>query len=92
MSIAWSVAEYLHDQARPLTMFATHYHELTDLAAHRDGVGASVSVKQRDGGIVFLRKLKDGAASKSYGVHVAALAGLPRPYSSERFLSWATGI
>ena len=50
VSIAWSVAEYLHDQARPLTMFATHYHELTDLAAHRDGVvNASVSVKQRDG-------------------------------------------
>ena len=79
VSIAWSVAEYLHDQARPLTMFATHYHELTDLAVHRDAVvNTSVSVKQRDGGIVFLRKLKDGAASKSYGVHVAALAGLPR--------------
>jgi len=79
VSIAWSVAEYLHDQARPLTMFATHYHELTDLASHRDAVvNASVSVKQRDGGIVFLRKLKDGAASKSYGVHVAALAGLPQ--------------
>ena len=86
VSIAWSVAEYLHDQARPLTMFATHYHELTDLAAHRDGVvNASVSVKQRDGGIVFLRKLKDGAASKSYGVHVAALAGLPRPVLERAF-------
>ncbi len=86
VSIAWSVAEYLHDQARPLTMFATHYHELTDLAAHRDGVvNACVSVKQRDGGIVFLRKLKDGAASKSYGVHVAALAGLPRPVLERAF-------
>ena len=80
------MAEYLHDQARPLTMFATHYHELTDLASHRDAVvNASVSVKQRDGGIVFLRKLKDGAASKSYGVHVAALAGLPRPVLERAF-------
>jgi DNA mismatch repair protein MutS len=86
VSIAWSVAEYLHDQARPLTMFATHYHELTDLASHRDAVvNASVSVKQRDGGIVFLRKLKDGAASKSYGVHVAALAGLPQAVLERAF-------
>ena len=86
VSIAWAVAEYLHDQARPLTMFATHYHELTDLATNRDSVvNASVSVKQKDGQVVFLRKLKDGAASKSYGVHVAALAGLPRPVLERAF-------
>ncbi|MBK7858319.1 MAG: DNA mismatch repair protein MutS [Archangiaceae bacterium] len=79
LSIAWAVAEHLHDVVGARTMFATHYHELTDLARERPKVkNACIAVKERDGRVTFLRKLVEGAASKSYGIEVARLAGLPR--------------
>jgi DNA mismatch repair protein MutS len=79
VSIAWSVAEYLHDAPqRPRTLFATHYHELTDLALSRERVkNFNFAVKEWKGEVVFLRRLVEGAASRSYGIHVARLAGLP---------------
>ena len=80
ISIAWSVAEYLctHPAVRAKTLFATHYHELTDLSVTMPGVqNANVLVKERGDQITFLRKIVPGAADKSYGIHVARLAGLP---------------
>ncbi len=82
ISIAWAVAEYLHDNPRvkARTLFATHYHELTDLSLTLDGVvNCSVLVRERDDGIVFLRRIVEGAADKSYGIAVAQLAGMPEP-------------
>jgi DNA mismatch repair protein MutS len=81
LAIAWAVAEYLHDRdGRGVpTLFATHYHELIDLARHKPlAVNHNVSVKKWEGKVVFLRKLMPGGTSKSYGLAVAALAGLPR--------------
>src|SRR5204863_1749075 len=77
ISIAWAVAEHLHDAAeRPRTLFATHYHELTALAAERARVrNLSVAVAEWKGGIVFLRQVVAGAGSRSYGVAVAGAAG-----------------
>ena len=78
LSIAWSVAEYLHDITRARTLFATHYHELPDLARTRDGVrNLNVAVREQNDRIVFLRKIMQGAADRSYGIQVARLAGLP---------------
>jgi DNA mismatch repair protein MutS len=79
ISIAWAVAEHLHDAAeRPRTLFATHYHELTALAAERPRVrNLSVAVAEWQGTIVFLRQIVPGPAPRSYGVEVAALAGVP---------------
>jgi DNA mismatch repair protein MutS len=79
ISIAWAVAESLHDIAdRPRTLFATHYHELTDLAQTKERIkNYNFAVKEWRGEIVFLRNLIEGAASHSYGIHVARLAGLP---------------
>lgn len=79
ISIAWAVAEHLHDAAeRPRTLFATHYHELTALAAERPRVrNLSVAVAEWKGDIVFLRQVVAGPASRSYGVEVARLAGVP---------------
>jgi DNA mismatch repair protein MutS len=82
ISIAWAVAEYLHDQpaARPRTLFATHYHELTELARVCPRVGnVSVAVREWKGEVVFLRRIVPGAASRSYGIEVARLAGVPPP-------------
>ena len=81
ISIAWSVAEYLHGRARSKakTLFATHYHELADLADAFDGVkNFTVKVKEDGGRIVFLRRIVPGVAEKSFGIHVGAMAGLPR--------------
>ena len=81
VSIAWAVAEYLHDTATcaPRTLFATHYHELTDLALTRPRVkNFTVAVKEWNDQIIFLRKIVAGGASHSYGIQVARLAGLPR--------------
>jgi len=80
ISIAWSVAESLHDSPhRPRTLFATHYHELTDLALANDRVkNFNFAVKEWKGEVIFLRSLVEGAASRSYGIHVAKLAGLPQ--------------
>lgn len=78
LSIAWSVAEYLHDITRARTFFATHYHELPDLARTRSGVrNLNVAVREQNDRIVFLRKIVEGAADRSYGIQVARLAGLP---------------
>ena len=80
ISIAWSVAEYLHEnpKVKAKTLFATHYHELTDLAAKFSGVkNWTVRVKEDAGRIVFLRRIAPGIAEKSFGIHVAAMAGLP---------------
>jgi DNA mismatch repair protein MutS len=79
ISIAWAVAECLHDVARrPRTLFATHYHELTELARTKERIkNYNFAVKEWQGDIIFLRNLIEGAASHSYGIHVARLAGLP---------------
>src|SRR5436190_13646240 len=79
LSIAWSVAEFLHDETRARTLFATHYHELTDLARTRSGVrNYNVAVREWNDQIIFLRKIIPGGADKSYGIHVARLAGIPK--------------
>ncbi len=78
LSIAWSVAEYLHDQVKCRTLFATHYHELTELELTRGGVkNYNVAVREWNDQIIFLRKIIKGGADKSYGIQVARLAGLP---------------
>jgi DNA mismatch repair protein MutS len=78
LSIAWSVAEFLHDKIRARTLFATHYHELTKLAEERGGVcNFNVAVREWNDQIIFLRKIVPGGADKSYGIQVARLAGLP---------------
>ena len=78
LAIAWAAIEYLDARTRAKTLFATHYHELTDLAERLSGVRTyHVSVKETGGGIVFLRKVEPGAADRSYGIEVAKLAGLP---------------
>ena len=80
ISIAWSVAEYLHGKksVKAKTLFATHYHELTDLANRFPGVkNYTVKVKEEGSRIVFLRRIVPGVAEKSFGIHVGALAGLP---------------
>ena len=77
MSIAWAVSEYLYDLG-PLTLFATHYHELSNLADVKPGItNSNVAVKEQGGEILFLRKLLPGATSHSYGIQVARLAGVP---------------
>ncbi|MCI0661519.1 MAG: DNA mismatch repair protein MutS [Acidobacteria bacterium] len=81
LSLAWAIAEYIHDNPRhsAKTLFATHFHELTELAKMRPGVrNYQVAVSESKGEIVFLRKVIAGSASKSYGIEVARLAGLPR--------------
>jgi len=80
LSIAWAVAEYLHDSAEHAakTLFATHYHELTELAERLPGAqNYQITATEREGEVVFLHKLERGRASKSYGIEVARLAGLP---------------
>jgi DNA mismatch repair protein MutS len=81
LSIAWAVAEYLHDHPsfRPKTLFATHYHELTELALTKERVkNFNVVVKEWNGEIIFLRKIAEGETNRSYGIQVARLAGLPQ--------------
>ena len=78
LSIAWAAAEYLHAVNKSRALFATHYHELTDLIENLDGASnASLHAKEWDGDLVFLHDVRPGAADKSYGVQVAKLAGLP---------------
>ena len=79
VSIAWAVAEQLHDRVGAKAMFATHYHELTALARTRPRArNVQVAVREQEGGVVFLHQLVEGGASRSYGIQVARLAGLPR--------------
>ncbi|HEU4768896.1 MAG TPA: hypothetical protein VFS77_16040, partial [Pyrinomonadaceae bacterium] len=78
--IAWAVAEYLHNSAdhAAKTLFATHYHELTELAERLPGAqNYQITATEREGEVVFLHRLERGRASKSYGIEVARLAGLP---------------
>ena len=78
LSLAWSIAEYLHDVTQARTMFATHYHELPDLARTRSGVmNLNVAVREYQDEIIFLHKIVEGAADRSYGIQVARLAGVP---------------
>lgn len=82
LSIAWAVVEYIADKARigAKTLFATHYHELSELEGHLDGVkNYCISVKEHGEDVIFLRKIIRGGADKSFGVHVARLAGIPHP-------------
>ncbi|MFO8115668.1 MAG: DNA mismatch repair protein MutS [Halorubrum sp.] len=80
ISIAWAATEYLHNEVRARTLFATHYHELTTLADHLPRVeNVHVAVDERDGEVTFLRTVRDGPTNRSYGVHVADLAGVPAP-------------
>ena len=82
LSIAWAVAEFLHDDpgCRCRTQFATHYHELTELAKTRRGINNyNVAVREYGDQIIFLRQIVPGAADRSYGIHVAKLAGIPAP-------------
>ncbi|MBI4373486.1 MAG: DNA mismatch repair protein MutS, partial [Deltaproteobacteria bacterium] len=79
LSLAWALAEYLHDRLKSKTLFATHYHELIDLALTRPGIrNEHVMVKEEGEGIVFLYRLVSGGMSHSYGIHVARLAGVPK--------------
>ena len=78
LALAWAVIEYIHQRTRAKTLFATHYHELTELADQLDGVrNLRVSVKEAGDRIIFLRKVEPGKADRSYGIEVARLAGLP---------------
>lgn len=82
LSIAWSIAEYIQDPQRlgARTLFATHYHEMTQLESLREGItNYCVAVQERDGKVLFLRRIIPGGADRSYGIHVAQLAGLPDP-------------
>lgn len=79
ISLAWSVVEYLHERIGCRTLFATHYHELTDLRNSLDRVSnLNVAVREWQEEVIFLHKIVEGAADKSYGIHVARLAGVPR--------------
>ena len=79
LSLAWAIVEHLHNSVGCRTLFATHYHELTDLAQELTGVtNLNVAVREWEDQVVFLHKIVAGAADKSYGIHVARLAGVPR--------------
>ena len=82
LSIAWAVVEYICDKEKigAKTLFATHYHELSELEGHLDGIkNYCISVKEHGEDVIFMRKIKRGGADKSFGVHVARLAGIPKP-------------
>jgi DNA mismatch repair protein MutS len=82
VSIAWAIAEYLHNQplVKPKTLFATHYHELNQLADDFPRIkNFNVAVKEVDNKVIFLRKLKPGGSAHSFGIHVAQIAGMPQP-------------
>lgn len=79
LSIAWSVIEFLAKNIRAKTLFSTHYHELTELESTLEGVkNYKITVKELNGAIVFLRKIVRGGANRSFGIEVAALAGVPK--------------
>ncbi len=79
VSLAWSIVEYLHDHIACRTLFATHYHELTDLERSMPRIkNLNVAVREWQDEVVFLHQIVEGAADKSYGIHVARLAGVPR--------------
>lgn len=80
ISIAWAIAEYIHEGPRghPRTLFATHYHELNEMAKHFERIkNYNISVRETEGRVVFMRKLVPGGSAHSFGIHVARLAGMP---------------
>ena len=80
VSLAWAITEHIHDHVGARTLFATHYHELVDLAHTKPRLrNANVAVREADGEIVFLHRIVPGGADQSYGIHVARLAGVPAP-------------
>ncbi|MFA9426136.1 DNA mismatch repair protein MutS [Natronorubrum sp. A-ect3] len=80
ISIAWAATEYLHNEVQAKTLFATHYHELTGLAENLPRVAnVHIAADERDGDVTFLRTVRDGPTDRSYGIHVADLAGVPEP-------------
>ncbi len=80
VSLAWGITEYLHDQIGCRTLFATHYHELAELADRLANFrNYNVLVHEASDGIIFLHKIAPGSADKSYGIHVSARAGVPAP-------------
>jgi DNA mismatch repair protein MutS len=80
LALAWAIAEHLHERTRCRTLFATHYHQLTQLAMRFEGVcNKSVAVREWNDEIVFLHKIVEGGTDRSYGIHVARLAGVPEP-------------
>lgn len=82
LSIAWAVAEYIADKEKIgcKTLFATHYHELIDMAEKTEGIkNFSIAVKEKGDDIIFLRKIIEGGTDESFGIHVAKLAGVPKP-------------
>ena len=84
LAIAWSVLDYLHEKIKPRTLFATHYHELTSLKENLENLSChKMSIKEWDDSIIFMHKIVDGEADKSYGIHVAKLAGLPLPVTKK---------
>jgi DNA mismatch repair protein MutS len=91
LSLAWSIVEHIHERIGCRTLFATHYHELTDLEQQLPGVrNFNVAVKEWDDQVVFLHQIVPGAADKSYGIHVAQLAGVPRSVNdrAREVLAW----
>jgi DNA mismatch repair protein MutS len=91
LSLAWSIVEHIHDSIGCRTLFATHYHELTDLESRLPGArNFNVAVKEWDDQVVFLHQIVPGAADKSYGIHVAQLAGVPRSVNerAREVLAW----
>jgi DNA mismatch repair protein MutS len=91
LSLAWSIVEHIHDSLGCRTLFATHYHELTDLEEQLPGVrNLNVAVKEWQDQVVFLHQIVPGAADKSYGIHVAQLAGVPRSVNdrAREVLAW----
>jgi DNA mismatch repair protein MutS len=91
LSLAWSIVEHIHEQIGCRTLFATHYHELTDLADQLAGAANfNVAVKEWQDQVVFLHQIVPGAADKSYGIHVAQLAGVPRSVNdrAKEVLHW----
>ena len=91
LSLAWSIVEHIHERIGCRTLFATHYHELTDLEDQLTGVANfNVAVKEWQDEVVFLHQIVPGAADKSYGIHVAQLAGVPRTVNerAREVLAW----
>lgn len=86
VSIAWAIVEYIYKNIKAKTLFATHYHELIDMVEKLDKAqNYSVTVKEGDNGVIFLRKIQKGGISKSYGIEVAKLAGLPKPLTDRAY-------
>ena len=85
LSLAWAIAEHIASSVRCRTLFATHYHELTDLAQRFKGVkNLNVAVREWEDQVIFLHRIVEGGTDRSYGIHVARLAGVPKPVLEAR--------